>query len=72
MTPWRAGRGQYIAMTPAEHDEATRRRRVENWRRRQPATWRTNPDGRHREQTRGKTAQLTPVGRKLLGLDSWD
>ena len=65
---------QYIAMSPArEHDEAYRQKRIRMW------TDRLHPDGRafpgdprRWEQTHGRTAELTPLGRKLLGLDLWE
>jgi len=65
---------QYISMFPArENDEPGRRRRIEMWQTRTPpeATWVVG-DERRWEQTHGTTATLTPLGRKLLGIDLWE
>jgi hypothetical protein len=64
---------QYIAMTPAAEDnEELRQRRVESWKeRRAPEGFAFPGDPREWERTKYKTAVLTPLGRKLLGLDSW-
>jgi len=64
-------------MQPAEDDEELRRLRIESWRERRPARspeggsgWPQDPrDREHRTQS---PAVLTELGRKLLGLDSWD
>lgn len=52
--------------------EQRRQDRIRRWRDRLPpdAAWAPG-DPRHWEQEHGKTAELTPLGRKLLGLDSW-
>lgn len=66
---------QYITMYPArEEDEKHRNYRIEAWRN-------CLAGGGHasrmvelrkdKEHERGQTAKLTPLGRKLLGLDSW-
>ncbi len=61
---------QYIKMRPAQDDEAERQERVACWREhRPPAPWLGDPG--KREQLHGVTAELTPLGRKLLGLDRW-
>lgn len=62
---------QYILMFPAkENDEAAREQRIELWReRRHPPGFPGDP--RQWEQKQGKTAELSPLGRKLLGLDRW-
>jgi hypothetical protein len=64
---------QYISMTPAaEHNEELRHRRVESWeQRRAPEGFAFPGDPRNWEGTKYETAVLTPLGRKLLGLDSW-
>lgn len=64
---------QYITMFPARGDETVREDRVQRWRDRLPpdANW-AKGDPRGWEQTHGKTADLSPLGRKLLGLDRWD
>lgn len=47
--------------------------RIRQWQHRQPPKARWVPgDPREWEQKHGNTAELTPLGRKLLGLDSWD
>jgi len=65
---------QYIAMTPAaEGMEELRQHRIESWReRRAPEGFAFPGDPREWERTRYKTAELTPLGRRLLGLDLWD
>lgn len=65
---------QYITMYPArEDDEAFRQARIERWRERKApeAHW-VSGDPRHLEEQEGQTAELTPLGRKLLGLDLWE
>lgn len=70
---------QYITMfaapqgvlTPAQ--ETRRRERIASWRDRTPPNehW-AKGDPNQWEQKHGKTATLTPLGRKLLGLDLWE
>jgi ectoine hydroxylase-related dioxygenase (phytanoyl-CoA dioxygenase family) len=64
---------QYITMSPApEGDEWERRRheRIALWQeRRAPSGF--PGDSRGREQTHNKTAELTALGRRLLGTDPW-
>ncbi|MEX0584743.1 MAG: phytanoyl-CoA dioxygenase family protein, partial [Natronospirillum sp.] len=64
---------QYIAMVPAdEDDQAVRKWRVESWQNRTPPDGYAFPgDPRQWEQTRYSQAELSPLGRKLLGLDGW-
>jgi hypothetical protein len=67
---------QYITMNPApEGEEWAKRRedRVMRWRERlaPDAKW-VKGDERNWEREHGRTADLTPLGRKLLGLDAWD
>ncbi|GGC00079.1 phytanoyl-CoA dioxygenase family protein [Pseudoduganella buxea] len=64
---------QYIAMLPAqEHDAATRDWRIRCWRERlAPQGYSLHGDRRNIEQSRYDTAQLTPLGERLLGLTSW-
>lgn len=64
---------QYISMTPAAPgDEALRQRRIDSWReRRAPEGFAFPGDPREWERTRYATAALTPLGRRLLGLDPW-
>lgn len=65
---------QYISMTPAAEDNTElREKRVQSWKeRRAPEGFAFPGDPREWERTRYETAALTPLGRKLLGLDSWD
>ncbi len=66
---------QYISMSPADEDnEAERLARIDRWQhRKKPAYDRAFPgDPRRCEEIEGTTAMLTPLGRKLLGLDRWD
>ena len=64
---------QYISMFPAKEDDAELREwRIRSWRERLPREGFAFPqDPRQWEQKHGTTAELTPLGRKLLGLDSW-
>lgn len=65
---------QYILMEPAAFWNAEKReRRIESWREREtPATegYQFPGDPREREKQH-EIAELTPLGRKLLGLDPW-
>lgn len=64
---------QYITMFPADDtNTAFREQRVSWWRDRTPPPydWVVG-DPRDRERTHGTTAELTPLGRRLLGLDDW-
>lgn len=65
---------QYISMMPAEEDnESLRQWRITSWRDRvAPEGYAFPGDPRHWERDREKTAELSPLGRKLLGLDSWE
>lgn len=65
---------QYITMSPAHDDnQEFRRKRVTQWQDRLPPDTDWAPgDPRGWEQEHGQTAHLSPLGRKLLGLDSWD
>ncbi len=64
---------QYISMAPAEEDnEALRQWRIASWRDRTAPTGYAFPgDPRGWEQTKYTTAELSELGRKLLGLDNW-
>ena len=64
---------QYIAMTPADEANAPLRDwRIRSWRERIAPEGDAFPgDPRNWEQTRYPTAPLTPLGEKLLGLESW-
>lgn len=65
---------QYISMFPArDGDDANRQERIKLWRDRLNPPGKAFPgDPRRVEQLHGKTAELTPLGRKLLGLDGWE
>src|SRR6478735_783592 len=64
---------QYISMMPAEEDnEPLRQWRVTSWRDRvAPEGYAFPGDPRGWEKTKYGTAELSPLGRKLLGLDKW-
>lgn len=63
---------QYITMNPAEESNAElRETRINCWRKKLPMPARAFPgDPRGIEQQTGP-AELTPLGRKLLGIDRW-
>ncbi len=65
---------QYLSMAPAqEGDEATKQWRIDAWlHRRAPEGDAFPGDPGDWERHHGTTAALTPLGRKLLGLDSWE
>lgn len=64
---------QYISMSPAqENNETARQWRIDAWMNRRPPEGDPFPgDPRNWEIQYGTTAALTPLGRKLLGLDRW-
>ena len=64
---------QYITMAPAdEGNEAARQTRLRCWEQRLPPPGPAFPgDPRRVEEQSGRPAELTPLGRKLLGVDSW-
>jgi hypothetical protein len=64
---------QFISMFPAREDkEELRQDRIRRWRDRLPAAGEAFPgDPRHKEELHGTTAELSPLGRKLVGLDLW-
>lgn len=60
---------QYITMSPApENGEEARQNRIKGWRERLTGL---GKEEREKEHFQGETAELTPLGRKLLGLDAW-
>lgn len=65
---------QYISMMPAEEDnEALRQWRITSWRERKaPEGYAFPGDPRNWEQTKYATAELSPLGKKLLGLEPWE
>ncbi len=67
---------QYITMFPVGSGAEwgnQREDRIMRWQERLPphAPWAPG-DPREWEQKHGKTAELTPLGRKLLGMDAWE
>lgn len=64
---------QYISMMPAqEEEEALRQWRITSWRERQaPEGFAFPGDPREWEKTKYNTAVLSPLGKKLLGLEKW-
>ena len=65
---------QYISMMPAqEKDDTLKNWRINSWKNRiAPEGYAFPGDPRNWEQTKYKTAELSPLGKKLLGLDSWE
>ena len=65
---------QYVRMSPAAADTELREQRVASWRERKhpafqnPRAFPGDPRGREAESP---PADLTPLGRKLLGVDDW-
>jgi hypothetical protein len=64
---------QYISMHPAEYDNAgEREERIRLWRERDSPKRDAFPgDPREWEKHNAATAELSPLGRRLLGLDRW-
>lgn len=64
---------QYISMMPAEEsNEALREWRINSWKNRiAPQGYAFPGDPRNWEQTKYNSATLSPLGKKLLGLDKW-
>ena len=65
---------QYMSMAPAQEDnERARQWRINAWLHRRAPEGNPFPgDPRNWEREHGTTAALTPLGRKLLGLDLWN
>jgi hypothetical protein len=62
---------QYITMgRNGQTNEEGRQNRIKHWRERTPGGFPGDP--RRIEEDQGTTAELTPLGRRLLGLDLWD
>ncbi len=60
---------QYITMSPAPNDgKDTSESRVTGWKERLTGLGKNQKE---KENNEGKTAELTPLGKKLLGLDPW-
>ncbi|WP_291779727.1 phytanoyl-CoA dioxygenase family protein, partial [Cecembia sp.] len=64
---------QYISMMPAEEDnEALRQWRINSWKHRIAPTGYAFPgDPRNWEKTKYDTAELSDLGKKLVGLENW-
>jgi hypothetical protein len=65
---------QYVTMVPEHYvPEAERQERIEHWRHNTPPYNEQGfvADPRGIEQAKGAPAQLTDLGRRLLGLDAW-
>src|SRR5262249_9659411 len=64
---------QYLTMTPAAHTtDETRQARIECWQANTPPPSKSFPgDPRRIEEQRSAPAELTDLGKKLLGLDAW-
>jgi Phytanoyl-CoA dioxygenase (PhyH) len=64
---------QYVSMMPAEEDnEALRQWRVNSWKERNaPEGYAFPGDPRNWEKTKYSVAELSSLGKKLLGLDKW-
>ena len=64
---------QYISMMPAEEDNETLREwRINSWKNRiAPEGYAFPGDPRKWEKTKYTTAELSPLGKKILGLDKW-
>ncbi|TVP50965.1 MAG: phytanoyl-CoA dioxygenase [Mongoliibacter sp.] len=64
---------QYLSMMPAEEEnEELREWRINSWKNRVAPTGYAFPgDPRNWEQTKYGTAELSELGKKLLGLESW-
>ena len=61
---------QYITMSPAREDrEDVREDRIEGWRERLTGL---GKNAKEKEHEHGTTAELTSLGRKLLGVDLWN
>ena len=61
---------QYITMSPVGDDsEEARQGRINFWRQRLSGLGRYEKEREHSELA---AAELTPLGRKLAGVDSWD
>jgi ectoine hydroxylase-related dioxygenase (phytanoyl-CoA dioxygenase family) len=64
---------QYISMFPADEDDLVERTaRIASWREREAPKRASFPgDPREWEKKNAKTAELTELGKKLLGLKNW-
>ena len=58
---------QYITMSPAP-ENGNPESRIKGWRERLTGL---GKEAKEKEHHHGETAELTPLGKKLLGLESW-
>jgi hypothetical protein len=65
---------QYVSMNPASQvSDESRQARIQSWRDNAPAPGRAFPgDPRHIEEQRPAPAELSDLGRRLLGIDRWN
>jgi len=65
---------QYISMMPAqEENESLKEWRINSWKNKiSPEGYAFPGDPRNWEQTKYEQAELSPLGKKLLGLEPWD
>jgi hypothetical protein len=64
---------QYITMYPPRDNAEERAFRIQAWQERLPPRGGAFPgDPRGLEQKEGQTAELTPLGKRLLGLEAWE
>ena len=64
---------QYVSMFPAEPNKPQARAdRIRRWRDRLCGGSHFEGDPLSREQTHGVTAERTPLGRRLLGIERWE
>ncbi len=63
---------QYISMSPArEHDEEARQTRIDSWREHKSPSGRAFPGDPRGWEKNLPPAELTELGKKLLGLEKW-
>jgi ectoine hydroxylase-related dioxygenase (phytanoyl-CoA dioxygenase family) len=65
---------QYVSMYPADEENLQKREtRIRSWTEREhPSGYAFPGDPREWEKTRYRQAELSPLGRRLLGLESWN
>ena len=64
---------QYVSMMPAQEDnEELRQWRINSWKNREAMQGYAFPGDPLEREKQNPVAELTPLGRKLLGLDKWD
>ena len=63
---------QYVAMMPAqEENEELRQWRINSWQSREAMQGYAFPGDPLEREKKNPVAELSPLGRKLLGLDKW-